>query len=807
MTCPYRAKPGDGKLVRNMDGSSVLRRLQQREEGLTAPASTVARRLMRGRRHLPRPVTHLWQQPQHWRVTSALVKVHSRRVTVLEFHPHRPGLLLSGDKFGELCLWRHDATQREVWSPHRYLVSALCFGVRAEDNGVFTGSQDGTVKRVDLTTHDSTPLLSLNPAGWQGRPKDWRMVQSVAGDERCLWVGDDVGLVHVVDPRAGGGGHRVQASFQAHAKGDKVQCLHANPGVPWLMASAGNDKTVRVWDARMLGRAASASAGWGVPGTGAWWAPQPAGGDPTPVLTLQHSRAVSSAFWSPVSGRHLLTTCLDNRIRVWHDVMCSGFPQRSKAQPPPSPAASRASDDAFASPSVHAPVRGGGTPRAVKSGDLSLGEAVPPPSTTLIHSHDFGRYLSPFRAVWDPKDTRERLIACGRYISDSFGGVKLHPVDLLDASGTAGGSGVVAQLVDPIVTTITPVTAISPHEQAIAAGSSMSLFLWKPVSAGKQRADGEGSGEGDDTSATASADRDQATRSPAPSDNTPWWELPEHCLVESPVSKGSRRSGKKGGKKRQRNAAAAFTAAAEAALEAQPPAPEVLLLDGAEGDVQPYSMQAALKKARRATQAKARKAMKTTAAGDSASQRSGASSEPRKTAQKGTKRKRKATDTNASVASSQGMAPASPAPAASAQRRPSGRSKGSTASPPAVLPTSPPSISKSKTSPYFDAQAAADKELPGGAAADLARFAFRGGGDRGRAARQLCRPDAPSSTASTLSTSATLTQPSDSAVAGGRGVLTGTQEVSDSDSEAGDFTGPAAPPPEAPEGTSPYFKK
>ena len=53
------------------------------------------------------------------------------------------------------------------------------------------------------------------------------------------------------------------------------------------------------------------------------------------------------------------------------------------------------------------------------------------PTHELVHSHDFARYLTPFKAVWDPKDERECTVICGRYISEDFAGVKLHPVDVL----------------------------------------------------------------------------------------------------------------------------------------------------------------------------------------------------------------------------------------------------------------------------------------------------------------------------------------------------------------------------------------
>jgi len=38
------------------------------------------------------------------------------------------------------------------------------------------------------------------------------------------------------------------------------------------------------------------------------------------------------------------------------------------------------------------------------------------PDRVIVHSHDFNRYLTPFRAEWDPKDPDERIIVCGRSV-------------------------------------------------------------------------------------------------------------------------------------------------------------------------------------------------------------------------------------------------------------------------------------------------------------------------------------------------------------------------------------------------------
>lgn len=66
---------------------------------------------------------------------------------------------------------------------------------------------------------------------------------------------------------------------------------------------------------------------------------------------LAHKRVVNSAYFSPLSGSKILTTSQDNRLRIWDSIF----------------------------------------------GNLDS------PSREIVHSHDFNRHLTPFRAEWDPK--------------------------------------------------------------------------------------------------------------------------------------------------------------------------------------------------------------------------------------------------------------------------------------------------------------------------------------------------------------------------------------------------------------------
>lgn len=67
-----------------------------------------------------------------------------------------------------------------------------------------------------------------------------------------------------------------------------------------------------------------------------------------------------------------------------------------------------------------------------------------------------------------------------RYISEDFGGVALHPIDVLDAST----GRLLSQLVDANLSTICPVNKPHPRVDVIVSGSSRSLYAWRPISKG-----------------------------------------------------------------------------------------------------------------------------------------------------------------------------------------------------------------------------------------------------------------------------------------------------------------------------------
>lgn len=71
------------------------------------------------------------------------------------------------------------------------------------------------------------------------------------------------------------------------------------------------------------------------------------------LASLPHGKSVTSAYWSPVTGNKLLTTCKDNRLRIWNLEAAADF-------------------------------------------------AKPKPRFQIRHNNNTGRWLTAFKAVWQP---------------------------------------------------------------------------------------------------------------------------------------------------------------------------------------------------------------------------------------------------------------------------------------------------------------------------------------------------------------------------------------------------------------------
>ncbi|GMH33988.1 hypothetical protein BSKO_01822 [Bryopsis sp. KO-2023] len=383
-TCPHRLDPG-----RDCRPST-----DQNKEGII---SLLAKRERDGKvRGVELPKTE-------WKVDCAILRLHHRRCQCLRFHPTKDDIVVSGDKSGELAVWNFmDVNERTVYSRHH---KANTNGIRFIRDGdgmtCLTSSSDGTLKSIDIEVGKGDELLNLNEGDVQFWGKHWLQMVGIDIDhEKSLAVvGDSSGGLHFVD-------HRVPGELYNHRiHKNRVTSCDFNPRDNGVLLTCGNDHTAKILDIRKLGSE-----------DGSW----------KEVTVLHHPRVVNNALFSPLTGRKIMTTCLDNRIRLWDDI-------------------SRWDCD---------------------------------PDREIIHSHDFNRYLTPFQATWDPKDLLENQMMCGRYISENFNGVALHPVDMFDASNGRH----LAEMVDPMLSTISPLSLFHPRLDYVVSGSSRALYMWCPKS-------------------------------------------------------------------------------------------------------------------------------------------------------------------------------------------------------------------------------------------------------------------------------------------------------------------------------------
>eukprot|EP01023_Acetabularia_acetabulum_P057816 TRINITY_DN6749_c0_g2_i1.p1 TRINITY_DN6749_c0_g2~~TRINITY_DN6749_c0_g2_i1.p1 ORF type:complete len:558 (-),score=59.56 TRINITY_DN6749_c0_g2_i1:258-1931(-) len=342
-----------------------------------------------------------------WKLTCAVVKLHKRRITCLQFHPRNENIIVSGDKSGEVGVWNYNKVyERTTYQDMNYALTNQIKIFATEYNGMDAclTSSDGTVKLFDVETGVRKTVEDLNPQGWingESNIRNWNQFYglSIAPDASLILAGDSFGNVHLFDPRI----KQPITKKQLHER-KSIPYIDVNPNDTNLVCSCGNDYTARIWDRRKMANNHKVQSQF--------------------IGVMQHGKVVSSAQFSRVSGSKIMTTCTDNRIRVWDSLyVCDKQATRE-----------------------------------------------------IVHSHDFNRFLTPFRAEWDPKDISESMLICGRYISENFDGIALHPLDFIDVN--LGKP--VCQLYDPNLTTIPTVNQCHPLHNIVATGTSSSIFIWQP---------------------------------------------------------------------------------------------------------------------------------------------------------------------------------------------------------------------------------------------------------------------------------------------------------------------------------------
>ncbi|KAL8601688.1 hypothetical protein ACOMHN_033864 [Nucella lapillus] len=207
-----------------------------------------------------------------------------RRVTVLDWHPTMPYMIMAGSKGGDLILWncqQLDFTDRLI---HGRGAGCSIQAVKAwpwNMDMVLTASIDGQVVLRDWE-HRTTQVLSdtLNSHD------HWYCSLDVSAPRKVVVTGDNVGKTTLLSSD----GKKVW-THRLHKQ--KVSHAEFSPREDWLLCTASTDAVVKVWDLRQIKGPGSA------------------------LCTLRHDKPINSAYFSRTDGCRLLTTDQFNQVRVY----------------------------------------------------------------------------------------------------------------------------------------------------------------------------------------------------------------------------------------------------------------------------------------------------------------------------------------------------------------------------------------------------------------------------------------------------------------------------------------------------------
>ncbi|XP_072236380.1 WD repeat-containing protein 76 [Leuresthes tenuis] len=250
-----------------------------------------------------------------------VVKVVKDRIFSAAFHPCSSSLLMAaGDKWGKVGLWNlggdwgHDGVL--LFEPHTRPVGCMAFS-RARPTELLSLSYDGSLRCMDVEKAVFDNVYDIDDG--------LKTFAFMSHDCSTLVVGNWYGEVSIVDRRTPGNSHESLHSLDPKT----LRCVSVHPLQMQYFAVA-ESRLVSIYDSRCLKKTKSQA-----------------------VSQLHgHSLSITSAYFSPSSGNRVLTSSMDNHIRIY---------------------------------------------------DTSAMTSKSPLLTSIGHDMHTGRWLSKLSAVWDPK--------------------------------------------------------------------------------------------------------------------------------------------------------------------------------------------------------------------------------------------------------------------------------------------------------------------------------------------------------------------------------------------------------------------
>ncbi|XP_071805996.1 DNA damage-binding protein 2-like isoform X1 [Asterias amurensis] len=208
-----------------------------------------------------------------------------RRVTAMDWHPTLPKTLAIASKSGDIALWSYEKTAQVhliKGMGKGGSVTSMTFDLD-DPSGVYTASIDGTFCRQCLEGNRQNSHQVFLSTGNYSR---WYCCTGVSYARKLLLAGDNVGNMTMMEKEGG------KALWTKRLHKSKANHCEFNKQCDWLMVSASGDKTVRIWDVRMISDRKSA------------------------LYELPHKKPINSACFSP-DGTKLLTTDQHSELRIY----------------------------------------------------------------------------------------------------------------------------------------------------------------------------------------------------------------------------------------------------------------------------------------------------------------------------------------------------------------------------------------------------------------------------------------------------------------------------------------------------------
>ncbi|XP_035670325.1 WD repeat-containing protein 76-like isoform X2 [Branchiostoma floridae] len=334
-----------------------------------------------------------------------VAKVTPERIFSVAVHPSTTKMLVcAGDKWGRLGLWDVESQEGEdgvySYNPHSRPINCLQFSP-VHHGKLYMCSYDGTMRCAEFEKNIFSEVFSTE----EGTDQLVKYFDFLSEDGTTCLVGLGDGDVAVVDTRTKG--TEAEHLYPAHDRTIKTVSVH--PTQRHYFVTCCNDSNVYIYDLRNMKKKGSQQF----------------------VASLyQHTRSVSSAYFSPASGSRILTTCFDDRIRLFDTKV--------------------------------------------------IGQPTVKPLREIRHNNQTGRWLTPLRAVWVPG--RDDLFVSGSMKQP-------RQMELFDDKST-----LLHTYTDPdYLTSICSIIAFHPTQFLLAGGNSsgrMHVFSASSFSATSKKSPG-----------------------------------------------------------------------------------------------------------------------------------------------------------------------------------------------------------------------------------------------------------------------------------------------------------------------------